>query len=144
MALRRDWEVLFGDVSTAFLHALLDEGEDIHVEPPAEYYPNEDPEMKVAWKLLRPLYGLKTAPKKWQDYFAKVLSELGGKRLKSEPNVYYFPQSGNYVLVYVDDLIVLGPESQTLFNKIQERVLLRSTGSLSDGGNYQVLGPQTT
>ena len=32
------WDVSTGDISTAFLHALIT-GEDIYVIPPAEYYP---------------------------------------------------------------------------------------------------------
>ena len=109
IALNRGWKVLFGDVSTAFL---LPENEEILVEAPQEYYPKD--RQRVLWKLRRPLYGLQTAPKQWQDYFATVLADLGGKRLKSEPNVYSFATTGNYVLVYVDDIVVLGPDPQPL------------------------------
>ena len=60
--------------------------------------------------------------------------------MKSEPNFYYFAKTGNYVLVYVDDLIVLGPESQTLFDQIKEKALLRSTGALVEGATIPFLG----
>ena len=60
--------------------------------------------------------------------------------MKSEPNVYYFAATGNYVLVYVDDLIVLGPDSRTLFNRIKEKVLVRSTGELTKGATIPFLG----
>ena len=36
-AILRGWKVLFGDISTAFLHADLPEGDYIYVEPPKEY-----------------------------------------------------------------------------------------------------------
>ena len=44
MALSRKWKVLFGDVSTAFLHAKLQDHERIWVEPPQEYYPKDSVE----------------------------------------------------------------------------------------------------
>ena len=44
--------VTCGDISTAFLHALIS-GEDIRVIPPPEFYP----EGNVRWKLKRALYG---------------------------------------------------------------------------------------
>ena len=63
MALARGWKVLFGDVSTAFLHAKLQDHERIWVEPPVEYYPKDYSGTRVLWRLRRALYGLKTAPK---------------------------------------------------------------------------------
>ena len=97
-------------------------------------------EKKIVWKLKRALYGLKTAPKQWQDYFADVLGELGGERLRSEPNVYYFAAEKNYVLVYVDDLVVLGTTPKPLFDKIQAKVLLKYTGALVEGATMSFLG----
>ena len=95
------------------------------------------------WKLKRPVYGLKTSPKNWQDYFSNVLQELGGRRLKSDPNVYYFENNNNeknYVLVYVDDLVVLGDNPDKLFDKIKEKVLLRRIGELQQGSIIPFLG----
>ena len=99
MALSRNWKVLFGDVSTAFLHAKLKDDERIWVEPPLEYYPKDSSGKRVLWRLRCALYGLKIAPKQWQEHFAVLLTELGGVRLKSDPNVYYFPNSGCYMMV---------------------------------------------
>lgn len=56
------WDVSTGDISTAFLHALITR-EDIFVIPPAEYYPDQN----AVWKLKRALYGLKNFPRLWQD-----------------------------------------------------------------------------
>lgn len=86
-------------------------------------------------KLRRPLYGLKTAPAQWQDFFAGVLTNIGVRHLKSEPNVYYFTGTGNYVLVYVDDIVAPG-----LFDLIQQRVLLQCTGELVEGATVPFLG----
>ena len=62
-----EWDVSTGDISTAFLLALIT-GEEIYVIPPAEYYPDQN----VIWKLKRGLYGLKNSPETWQ---ARPLSD---------------------------------------------------------------------
>jgi hypothetical protein len=56
------------------------------------------------------MYGLRSSPKAWQDHLAKVLTDLGLKRLQSEPNVY----------ANVDDLLFIGePEEVTrIFKEI--------------------------
>ena len=41
-ALQRNWDIVLGDITTAFLHASLDKN--YHVLPPKEYYPE-----KVTW-----------------------------------------------------------------------------------------------
>ena len=82
IALQFGYRIILGDISTAFLHAWLDY--EVYVCPPKEYYPHRH----VLWKPKRALYGLKNAPKAWQDYFAELLRELGGKRLMSAPNLY--------------------------------------------------------
>ena len=83
------WEARLGDVSTAFLHAGLPEGEEILVQPPPEYYSDPD----VIWRLKKSLYGLKSSPRHWQDHFAEVLHRLGAVRLKSDPNVFHFSRN---------------------------------------------------
>ena len=54
-----------GDVSTAFLHALMNE--EVFVWPPKEFYP----EGKCLWRLKKAMYGLRQAPKLWQEHFAE-------------------------------------------------------------------------
>ena len=88
------------------------------------------------------MYGLHSSPKAWQDYLAQVLQELRFKRLKSEPNVYTLPTRDCYIMVYVDDLLVLG--DPTIVNKtleaIQQRVLLKHIGYIEPQQPQQFLG----
>ena len=79
--------------------------------PPAEVNPNGD----KLWKLLKAMYGLRSAPKAWQDHFAKIMATLGFRRLKSEPNVYVNSDTGVMVLSYVDDLLYSGPKDCLLY-----------------------------
>ena len=55
--------------------------------------------------------GLRSSPKAWQDYLAEVLQKLSFLRLKSEPNVYTNATRDCYIMVYVDDLFVLGDKT---------------------------------
>ena len=140
LAITRDWFVLAGDVSTAFLHALLEEV--VHVIPPREYYPQGG----VLWKLKRAMYGLKQSPKAWQLHFASVTSKLGFRRLKSDANLYYHPELKVYLLCYVDDLLLFGKKEpcRHLFTELQKELLLREEGTLLPGETINFLGRTIT
>lgn len=62
------------------------------------------------WTLARPLYGFKTPPTFWQNYFAEQKENIGCKHCETEPNLDYWEHGNAYthVLVYVDDIMVTG------------------------------------
>ena len=127
MAMSRNWGITLGDVSTAFLHAAMS-GE-VYVWPPKEFYPNGG----CLWKLKKAMYGLRQAPKLWQEHFAEVMtSKLGFRRCKSDPNLYRHESGKLYVLAYVDDLLVVGTDEMRkgLMSRLTEEVLLKETGQL--------------
>ena len=93
LAVAHGWRILAGDVSTAFLHALL--ADEVFVIPPVEYYPNGG----VLWKLRKAMYGLKQSPRMWQQHFASVAASLGFERLKSDSNLYFHPERRCYNVV---------------------------------------------
>ena len=90
------------------------------------------------------MYGLRSSPKAWQEHLAKVLTDLGLKRLQSEPNVY--TNGKVYIMVYVDDLLFIGePEEVTrIFKEIQTKMLLRHTGTCTTGKAVDFLGRRIT
>ena len=71
LAVAKGWHISVGDISTAFLHAVVDG--DFYVIPPLEFYP----EARTLWKLKKVLYGLKHSPKLWQQHFAAVMKQNG-------------------------------------------------------------------
>ena len=72
-ALSVGWGIYSFDVTTAFLHATLDPGADpIYVWAPQEY----DQDQQHIWRLKKAVYGLRTAPREWQDHFADELMKL--------------------------------------------------------------------
>ena len=140
----KQWIILTGDVSTAFLHALA-ATDNLYMWPPAELYANGHNTTTV-WKLNKAIYGLRSSPKSWQDHFANVLQQLGLIRLTSEPNVYRNKECTIHLLVYVDDVLFIGEPDKvkTIFEAIQKQVLLRPTGNLTIGETIQFLGRDIT
>ena len=143
LALTFKWCIRTGDISTAFLHAAAATAA-LFMWPPQEFYNAAD---KIVWKLNKATYGLRSSPKAWQDHLADILQQhLGLERLKTEPNVYKTPgpttSSTAYILVYVDDLLFLGPQQTVdhIFNTIQQHLLLRPTGDLTMGQKVSFLG----
>ena len=132
-----NWTVTCADISTAFLHALIT-GEEILVIPPLEYYP----EGKTLWKLKRALYGLRNAPRLWQDRFASVMERNNFQRMKSEPDLYVRKTKRLYVLAYVDDLMFFGckPDVDDLISILRKELILKVTGELTEGSQVTFLG----
>ena len=96
------------------------------------------------WRLKKAMYGLRSSPKAWQDYFATSMAELGFKRLLSEANVYANSTNDVYIMVYVDDIMVIGDPTKVnkIFEKIQEKMLFKHTGYLDPGEKHYFLGRQ--
>jgi Reverse transcriptase (RNA-dependent DNA polymerase) len=98
------------DVKTAFLNGELDE--DVWVMSPRGVpgYPAS------RYKLRKALYGLKQAHKAWHVKLESDLRRLGFVELASAPCVFMLKtdQGAVYILVYVDDLIVLAPTDELL------------------------------
>ena len=124
-------------MSTAFLHALIT-GEDIRVIPPSEFYPDGN----TVWKLKRALYGLRNAPRLWQDHFASVVEKNNFRRMKSDPNLYVRRQKRLYILCYVDDLMFFGsqPDIQAAISDLSKDLILKVSGRLTDGKELTFLG----
>ena len=144
---RPNWIARLGDVSTAFLHAPIAKDHDgkqrdAYLWPPKELCPQQD---KI-WRLKKAMYGLRSSPKAWQDYLAEVLQKLSFVRLKSEPNVYTNATRDCYIMVYVDDLLVLGDKTtvDSTFEAIQKQVLLKHIGYLEPGKPQKFLEETST
>ena len=72
LSVLNDWDIRFTDVSTAFLHA------DVIGNP--YIFPPETEKLdgtNIVWKLNKAQYGLKSAPKAWNQHLTKLLKELG-------------------------------------------------------------------
>lgn len=59
-------------------------------------------------KLNKALYGLKQAPRAWKSTFNAAIVDLGFQALSSDQCVYFNSDKRLYLLIYVDDGLVIG------------------------------------
>lgn len=61
---------------------------------------------------------------------------MGAKRLRSEPQVYYFPDRELYAMSYVNDILTVGLQDSAdwFFSDISQLLLIKHIGELLPGG----------
>ncbi|XP_076947543.1 uncharacterized protein LOC143619520 [Bidens hawaiensis] len=106
LAAREEWSIHHMDVKTAFFHGELKE--EVYVQQP-EGFIVPGKEDKV-YRLYKALYGLRQAPRAWNERLNATLKRLKFKRCPSEQVVYTRTEKNSVTIVgvYVDDLIVTG------------------------------------
>lgn len=104
IAAAMDWDLEQMDVKTAFLYGEVEE--EIYVELPQGY--NKGKEDKVC-RLNKALYRLKQSPRVWYNTFASFIKTLGFEPLDADSSVFIDASSGTIVALYVDDLLITGP-----------------------------------
>lgn len=107
MAAANGYDVRGLDVSTAYLHALIDL-DDIYIKlPPSLAY--DDQGNELVGLLNRSIYGLKQAGFLWHHHFRRFLEEIGFERTETDPCVFKRMVSGSpeWILTYVDDCLIL-------------------------------------
>ena len=65
-------------------------------------------------RLKKSLYGLKQSPRVWQKAVVKLLSKQGYKPLIADSAVYYNLSTGIFLVTYVDDCLLIGPDLQAI------------------------------
>lgn len=100
------------DVKSAFLNGRLNEV--IYMKQPEGFMQDDS---KVC-KLEKSLYGLKQASKMWNERFHEFMIEIGFKRCWSDQCLYviFIGSTVCYVLLYVDDLLFISNNMQTIDN----------------------------
>ena len=107
-----DLEMHQMDVKTAFLNGNLEE--EIYMEQPKGFV--QRGHEHLVCKLTKSLYGLKQASRAWYQKIDASLLGLGFERSVADHSLY-FAQVGPHVmlvLVYVDDLIILSSNVETM------------------------------
>ncbi|CAI7812781.1 unnamed protein product, partial [Closterium sp. NIES-54] len=130
VATLRDYELHSLDFSTAFLQGSL------HVEVwlrrPSAFTGTFPP--GTQWRLRRPVYGLRQAPREWHNTLRSTLSDLGIQPSSADPS--QFGRHGStlfFVLVYVDDLVFATADRVALADmklKLQKRHTCTDLGKL--------------
>ena len=136
IAVAADYEIHQMDVKTAFLNGDLDET--IYMQQP-DGYRADGHQASDVWKLNKSLYGLKQA---WNTKMNAALVELGFQPLHSDSCVYVKrgDRSVTYVLVYVDDLLLVTDDTAQL---AATKAALSARFDMKDMGEAQyILGVQ--
>ncbi|WVZ94594.1 hypothetical protein U9M48_040467 [Paspalum notatum var. saurae] len=112
LAATRGWNVHHMDVKSAFLNGDLKE--EVYVKQPLGYVVNGQ-EHRVL-RLHKALYGLRQAPRAWNQKLDMVLKEMEFKRCESEHALYTRQaEHGQLVVgVYVDDLVIIGASKKEI------------------------------
>ncbi len=88
--------------------------------------------------LQRPLYGLKQSGREWYIEACRGLKTLGFQPLYSDPSVFTSLEQPIIIGLYVDDMVVLGPELQAVQRVVQG---IQALWEIKDLGDIQhVLG----
>ena len=103
------WVIRFGGVSTAFLHAALEE--------PVLLVPSEILRHPgCLWRLHKAQYGLREAPRLFQQHLAHILKDCGFTRSLADPQFYRHETAERIVAcvlsVHADDILIGAAASQ--------------------------------
>ena len=85
-------------------------------------------------RLRKSLYGLKQAPREWYHKLSGQLLRLGFTGSKTDTSLFFLTSSPIYILIYVDDILILGPSStqiSALVKSLSELFTLRDLGTAS-------------
>lgn len=131
LAAQGGWEVHHMDVKSAFLNGDLTET--VYVQQPPGFIVGSGDKVL---RLKKALYGLRQAPRAWNAKLDKELLGLGFVKSKLEHAVYRRSNKKSFLLVgvYVDDLIISGPDVRDIKQFKQEmkkRFSMNDLGSLS-------------
>jgi hypothetical protein len=117
------WHVRQVDFKQAFLNGTLKE--EVYISQPEGF---QDGTPRVL-KLLKSLYGLKQAPRAWHDTLKAALVGLGYAQSDADPGLFF--KAGSWLLLYVDDQLLVGPDLNILQGVI---ALLMAQFELTDMG----------
>lgn len=106
VAAAREFSLVQFDVKTAFLHGTLKE--ELYMEQPTGFNNGTT----QACKLEKGLYGLKQSPRAWNARIKDVLEKQGMTQLKADNCVFKNQDGSIYLVLYVDDGLVLKVSSQ--------------------------------
>jgi hypothetical protein len=118
LAVTRGWRMRQLDVDNAFLHGFLDE--EVYMLQPPGYVDSRYPQHIC--KLEKSLYGLKQAPRAWFARLSSKLQALGFFPSKADVSLFIYKDSlvTVYILVYVDDIIVVSSTTSAADRLLQQ------------------------
>lgn len=137
-------EIRQADFVTAYLNATLEEDETVYMHIPEgfkEWLIETKPETLIKqnidnflrggnndyiMKLKKSLYGLKQSARSWYNTMSSWLEDKGFQISEADPCL--FIKNGTILFVWVDDIIVIGPEKEQLLKMIKQDFKIKDLG----------------
>ena len=121
IAARNGWKIDTFDFHSAFLNGEFGENEEIYMEQPPGY--EEENRREYVLRLLKTIYGLRQASRKWYEIVCRLMTELGFTRSESDPAVFYWHEGNDrmVIVVHVDDCTIVG-NSQELIDDCKRKI----------------------
>eukprot|EP00956_Cyclotella_meneghiniana_P030803 scaffold78713_cov46-Cyclotella_meneghiniana.AAC.1 len=98
------------DITCAFLHAHLDEGENVYLEMPQGFKQYSKNGRARVLKLKRTLYGLKQSPRAFWKYLVGKLTDVGMEQSEFDPCLFIGERDETYIYELSEKLRALGVE----------------------------------
>lgn len=108
LSVKRGFNVHHMDVETAFLNS--DVKSEVYVSQPDGFIKNEN----MVYHLKKSLYGLRESPRNWYDHFNNFITKLGFTRSNHDLCLYCNVKSEIYCILFVDDLLICGPDKELI------------------------------
>jgi transposase InsO family protein len=139
LATIQDMEIHQMDVVCAFLHGDIEE--DVYMDQP-EGFEVKGKEHLVC-KLKKSLYGLKQASRAWYRKMDNALLDRGFQRFQSDHCIYKYDRDKMiiYVILYVDDLIIMTNSKEelgNLKNYLNESFKMKDLGEIQNIVGLQI------
>ena len=152
IAAKRKYKMKTFDVSGAYLNATLKEPKYMKLSKEiAKILFDKDPlhyekfmfDGYMIVELKKALYGLREASRAWYDLLSKVLMDAGYNRSDIDPCLFVKMEedgSNTYVLVYVDDMLVISTEDRHMDN--YKNILIANFQDITEcsGNNLSFIG----
>ena len=113
LAAMHRWTIRQVDVNNAFLNGELTE--DVYMCQPEGFVDLQKPSYVCKFK--KALYGLKQAPRAWYDKLIdSLVAKWGFRKSRADTSLFCKGKQGSiiFVLIYVDDILITGPNSTEL------------------------------
>jgi hypothetical protein len=116
LAVHFDWTIRQLDVSNAFFNGSL--MEEVYMEQPQGFLDPTKPDHVC--RLHKSIYGLKQAPQAWFTCLSSILLELGFVASLVDSSLFIFIMHNVkiFLLIYVDDIIVIGTHTKVIISLI--------------------------
>ena len=110
MSMQNNWHIKQVDFSNTFVQAKLDK--EVYITMPPMFTDDAMDPKELCLKLKRSLYGMVDAPRYWYLHLKEGLHKLGFQQSENDPGIYF--GRGMVLILYVDDLLVCGPDKEQI------------------------------